>query len=216
MIYVTNPNFNILPWLLKDQMLRYLMSYPNFFSDISKVQGKKFFFDNFFSIGQGPSNAGKLNWNLLDFFSFHIHFRTMCLLWTLSVRHYKVCRKKKLALNNAYRMTFTTYSQCLVHRVHSKMDTFLFEHIPKRTHSILSTFQKGHIPVWAHSNKSTFQIMHILFWSHSKKGTFLKEHIPNKAHSKNAHSKKAHSKKAHPKKAHFILSTFQKGIEINP
>ena len=31
---------------------------------------KEFFFDNFFSIGQGPSNAWKLNWNLLVFFSF--------------------------------------------------------------------------------------------------------------------------------------------------
>ena len=31
---------------------------------------KEFFFDNFFSIGQGPSNVGKLNWNLLGFFSF--------------------------------------------------------------------------------------------------------------------------------------------------
>jgi hypothetical protein len=31
---------------------------------------KEFFFDNFFSIGQGPSNVGKLNWNLLVFFSF--------------------------------------------------------------------------------------------------------------------------------------------------
>ena len=31
---------------------------------------KEFFFDNFFSIGQGPSNAGKVNWNLLVFFSF--------------------------------------------------------------------------------------------------------------------------------------------------
>jgi len=28
------------------------------------------FFDKFFSIGQGPSNAGKLNWNLLGFSSF--------------------------------------------------------------------------------------------------------------------------------------------------
>ena len=27
-------------------------------------------FDDFFSIGQGPSNVGKLNWNLLGFFSF--------------------------------------------------------------------------------------------------------------------------------------------------
>ena len=31
---------------------------------------KENFFDNFFSIGQGPSNAGKLNSNLLVFFSF--------------------------------------------------------------------------------------------------------------------------------------------------
>ena len=31
---------------------------------------KEIFFDNFFSIGQGPSNVGKLNWNLLSFFSF--------------------------------------------------------------------------------------------------------------------------------------------------
>ena len=31
---------------------------------------KEFFFDNFFSIGQGPSNVGKLNWNLLGFLSF--------------------------------------------------------------------------------------------------------------------------------------------------
>ena len=31
---------------------------------------KDFFFDNVFSIGQGPSNVGKLNWNLLVFFSF--------------------------------------------------------------------------------------------------------------------------------------------------
>jgi hypothetical protein len=28
------------------------------------------FFDNFFSIKQGPSNAGKLNWDLPGFFSF--------------------------------------------------------------------------------------------------------------------------------------------------
>jgi hypothetical protein len=31
---------------------------------------KEFCFDNFFSIGQGPSNVGKLNWNLLGFFLF--------------------------------------------------------------------------------------------------------------------------------------------------
>ena len=31
---------------------------------------KEIFFDNFFRIGQGPSNVGKLNWNLLVFFSF--------------------------------------------------------------------------------------------------------------------------------------------------
>ena len=29
-----------------------------------------FFFDIFFSIEQGPSNVGKLNWDLLGFFSF--------------------------------------------------------------------------------------------------------------------------------------------------
>ena len=33
---------------------------------------KEFFFYNFFSIGPGPSNVGKLNWNLLGFFSFII------------------------------------------------------------------------------------------------------------------------------------------------
>ena len=32
--------------------------------------GKEKIFDKFFSIGKGPSNAGKLNWNLLGFFSF--------------------------------------------------------------------------------------------------------------------------------------------------
>ena len=37
---------------------------------ISEVQGKNFFFDDLFSIGQGPSNVGKLNWNLLGFSSF--------------------------------------------------------------------------------------------------------------------------------------------------
>jgi hypothetical protein len=31
---------------------------------------KEIFFDNFFSIGKGPSNVGKLNWNLLIFFPF--------------------------------------------------------------------------------------------------------------------------------------------------
>ena len=31
---------------------------------------KEFFFDNCFSIGQGPSSVGKLDWNLLGFFSF--------------------------------------------------------------------------------------------------------------------------------------------------
>ena len=31
---------------------------------------KENFFDDFFTIGQGPSNVGKLNWNLLGFFSF--------------------------------------------------------------------------------------------------------------------------------------------------
>ena len=31
---------------------------------------KEIFFDNFFSIEQGPSNVGKLNWDLLGFFSF--------------------------------------------------------------------------------------------------------------------------------------------------
>ena len=30
---------------------------------------KEFFFDNVVSIRQGPSNVGKLNWNLLGFFS---------------------------------------------------------------------------------------------------------------------------------------------------
>ena len=34
---------------------------------------------NFFSIGQGPSNVGKLNWNLLGFFPIHIQYRAMCM-----------------------------------------------------------------------------------------------------------------------------------------
>ena len=35
-------------------------------------------FDDLFNIGQGPSNVGKLNWNLLGFSSFTFKFRTMC------------------------------------------------------------------------------------------------------------------------------------------
>ena len=31
---------------------------------------ERIFFDNFFSNGQGPSNVGELNWDLLGFFSF--------------------------------------------------------------------------------------------------------------------------------------------------
>jgi hypothetical protein len=35
---------------------------------LNYLQGpRKVFFDNIFGIGQGPSNAGKLNWNLLVF-----------------------------------------------------------------------------------------------------------------------------------------------------
>ena len=65
-------------------MLRYLMAYPKNKFQISRpvlvifksnkldyLRGpRKDFFDNFFSIGQGSSNVGKLNWNLLGFFSF--------------------------------------------------------------------------------------------------------------------------------------------------
>ena len=38
--------------------------------DYLQCPRKEFFFDNFFSIGQGPSNVGELNWDLLGFFSF--------------------------------------------------------------------------------------------------------------------------------------------------
>ena len=38
---------------------------------------KEFFFDIFFSIGQGSDNAGKLNWVACFVFFIHIHFKTM-------------------------------------------------------------------------------------------------------------------------------------------
>ena len=38
--------------------------------DYLRCPRKEFFFDNFFSIVQGPNNVGKLNWDLLGFFSF--------------------------------------------------------------------------------------------------------------------------------------------------
>ena len=38
--------------------------------DYLRCPRKEIFFDNFFSIEQGPSNVGKLNWDLLGFF-FH-------------------------------------------------------------------------------------------------------------------------------------------------
>ena len=38
--------------------------------DYLQCPRKEFFFDNFFNIEQGPSNDGKLNWDLLGFFSF--------------------------------------------------------------------------------------------------------------------------------------------------
>ena len=46
--------------ILKSDKLDYYLQGPR----------KTFFFVNLFSIGQGPSIAGKLNWNLLVFFSF--------------------------------------------------------------------------------------------------------------------------------------------------
>ena len=73
-------------------MLRYLMAYPKqkfqisrpvhviSKSDKSDYLGgprKEIYFDNFYSIGQGPSNVGKLNWNLLGFFFIHIQYRAM-------------------------------------------------------------------------------------------------------------------------------------------
>ena len=36
--------------------------------DYLRCPRKEIFFDNFFSIEQGPSNVGKLNWDLLGFF----------------------------------------------------------------------------------------------------------------------------------------------------
>ena len=38
--------------------------------DYLRCPRKEIFFDNFFSTEQGPSNVGKLNWDLLGFFSF--------------------------------------------------------------------------------------------------------------------------------------------------
>ena len=38
--------------------------------DYLRCPRKEKIFDNFFSIEQGPSNVGKLNWDLLGFFSF--------------------------------------------------------------------------------------------------------------------------------------------------
>ena len=78
MIYVTNPNFNTLlavkqPWLIKYQMLRYLMAYPkNFFRYlgpsmwfsnrinwiISEVQASKKFFFIFLASKQLPAALG--------------------------------------------------------------------------------------------------------------------------------------------------------------
>ena len=48
---------------------------------------KEFFFDNFFSIRQGPSNVGKLNWNLLGFFSL-IFSLGQCVQADASIRSY--------------------------------------------------------------------------------------------------------------------------------
>ena len=94
MIYVTNPNFNTLPavkqpWLIKYQMLRYLMAYPKkifsylgpsmWFSNrinwiISKVQGKK----KNLIIFLASVLAMLGSWfGTCSFFFIHIQFRTM-------------------------------------------------------------------------------------------------------------------------------------------
>ena len=40
--------------------------------DYLRCPRKEIFFDNFFSIEQGPSNVGKLNWDLLGFFHSYL------------------------------------------------------------------------------------------------------------------------------------------------
>ena len=46
--------------------------------DYLRCPRKEFFFDNFFSIEQGPSNVWKLNWDLLSFFFIHIQSHLGC------------------------------------------------------------------------------------------------------------------------------------------
>ena len=52
---------------------------------------ERIFFDNFFSIGQGPSNVGELNWDLLGFFFIRIQFSTM---WARLMHKFYIMHKK--------------------------------------------------------------------------------------------------------------------------
>jgi hypothetical protein len=51
--------------------------------DYLRCPRKEIFFDNLFSIEQGPSNVGKLNWDLLGFFFIHIQSHLGC--WIRSI-----------------------------------------------------------------------------------------------------------------------------------
>ena len=130
MIYVTNPNFNTLlavkqPWLIKYQMLRYLMGYPQrifrylgpsmWFSNriswiISEVQASKIFFFIFFSFKTASSNPGKWNWHLLSFLPFIFIFPqcaagsnwveeklegTLSKVWGIETLIFRSCKKQK-------------------------------------------------------------------------------------------------------------------------
>ena len=98
MIYVTNPNFNTLPavkqpWLIKYQMLRYIMAYPNFifgylglsmwFSNqinwiISEVQRQKKNLMIFLTSDKVLAMLGSWIGTCLVLSSFTFKFRTMC------------------------------------------------------------------------------------------------------------------------------------------
>ena len=85
--------------------------------DYLRGPGKEFFFDNFFSIGQGPSNVRKLNWNLLGFFSFIFSIGQCAhLLCTGLGNYYRRCRLRKTnSFEKCLQEPFLVFAQLLTH-----------------------------------------------------------------------------------------------------
>ena len=118
---------------------------------ISKVQGKVFFIDIFFSVGQGPRNAGKLNWNLLGSFSF-IFILGLCGWWS-KIKDPYIVRELYCILILARSYLISDFSSLLYQykkiKVLRNNQSHISSHMIPPTHKM--AYKKPFFPAFVHS-----------------------------------------------------------------